>query len=45
MVTGSLRINVSGIQEKTGGPELDIPYIEDTSHSKPKVGRETFSER
>ena len=34
MVTGSLRINVSGLQEK----ELDIPYIEDTSATKPKVG-------
>ena len=44
VVTGSLRINVSGLsgsgQEKAGlqsGPELDIPYIEDTSASKPKV--------
>ena len=34
VVTGSLRINVSGLQEK----ELDIPYIEDTSATKPKVG-------
>ena len=34
VVTGSLRINVSGLQDK----ELDIPYIEDTSASKPKVG-------
>ena len=32
-MTGSLRINVSGLQEK----ELDIPYIEDTSATKPKV--------
>ena len=40
MVTGSLRINVSGLAgEKTlaGGPEVDIPYIEDTSATKPKV--------
>ena len=35
VVTGSLRINVSGLQDK----ELDIPYIEDTSATKPKVGR------
>ena len=33
-MTGSLRINVSGLQDK----ELDIPYIEDTSATKPKVG-------
>ena len=33
VVTGSLRINVSGLQDK----ELDIPYIEDTSATKPKV--------
>ena len=32
-MTGSLRINVSGLQDK----ELDIPYIEDTSATKPKV--------
>ena len=32
IVTGSLRINVSG-----QGTDLDIPYIEDTSASKPKV--------
>ena len=40
VVTGSLRINVSGLAgEKTlaGGPEVDIPYIEDTSATKPKV--------
>ena len=39
-MTGSLRINVSGLQgEKTlgGGTEVDIPYIEDTSATKPKV--------
>ena len=39
-MTGSLRINVSGLAgEKTlaGGPEVDIPYIEDTSATKPKV--------
>ena len=35
-----MRINVSGLQgEKTlgGGTEVDIPYIEDTSATKPKV--------
>ena len=32
-MTGSLRINVSGLQDK----ELDIPYIEDPSATKPKV--------
>ena len=42
VVTGSLRINVSGLQsDKPGvlqpGPEVDIPYIEDTSATKPKV--------
>ena len=42
IVTGSLRINVSGMGGKNvgdpAGPELDIPYIEDTSTTKPKVG-------
>ena len=33
VVTGSLRIAVSGLQDK----ELDIPYIEDPSATKPKV--------
>ena len=42
VVTGSLRINVSGLQsDKPGsiqtGTEVDIPYIEDTSATKPKV--------
>ena len=39
IVTGSLRINVSGMGGKNvgEGPELDIPYIEDTSTTKPKV--------
>ena len=38
IVTGSLRINVSGMGGKNvgEGPELDIPYIEDTSTTKPK---------
>ena len=37
IVTGSLRINVSGLQGDKQGTDLDIPYIEDTSASKPKV--------
>ena len=41
MVTGSLRINVSGLQDK----ELDIPYIEDTSATKPKVVDDAGCER
>ena len=42
IVTGSLRINVSGLSSDKpgllqGGTEVDIPYIEDTSNTKPKV--------
>ena len=40
-MTGSLRINVSGLQDK----ELDIPYIEDTSATKPKVVDDDGCER
>ena len=42
IVTGSLKINVAGLQpDKQGqapafhGTDLDIPYIEDTSETKP----------
>ena len=38
VVTGSLRINMAGLAGDK--QEVDIPYIEDTSSTKPKVTRE-----
>lgn len=39
VVTGSLRINMAGLAGDK--QEVDIPYIEDTSSTKPKVTRES----
>ena len=35
VVTGSLRINMAGLA--TDKQEVEVPYIEDTSSTKPKV--------